>query len=354
MRRIIFFLGLVLLAALAFIAYRGQSWLVKFADRKAEEVLAAPVEFSDLSPRFQVGSVTFRRVKIFHPDRKAETIGEVKEVTVRLRSLSELFHRSKAVEVVLHHPRFVFATTRTGDWELAGRIPLILTGTAQARLAPFNVEKISVKEGEVEFRDGRVSQPPTVTRLSKVEAVLDRFRLPTLTEPLPVQFQARGLLQDSASFDVKGKGDFLSPKISFSADLKMNGLPLPFYAPYYEGTLPVHVRGGLALLSGHLQCQGDILHGPLHASVLGLVVDLKKNKAFEFAADDAVNSLKDKNGNVPMDFLVTGDLRRPRFVVLTDFEGAALGGVPKALKGTGHKISEGTKAGWRKVKGVFD
>jgi uncharacterized protein involved in outer membrane biogenesis len=353
MKKYFLIFGGVLAAALVFAGFKSQTWMSQFADQKARELLATPVAFSDLSLHLQEGSVILRRLNIYHPDRRTEKIGEVEEMTVRLRSLSELFRKSKEIQIVLKHPKFIFTTTRTGDWELANRIPLMRVGAGEARLTPFNIEKISVEEGDVEFQDGRVSQPPTVTRLTKVNAVLDHFRRPTPQEPFPVEFQAQGLLQNSAPMELKGEGDFLSPKISFSADLKVQGFSLPPYAPYYEAGLPVYVRQGVAAFSAQIQCQGEILHGPIHASVSGLKVELKKNKLFEFVADDAVNSLKDKNGNVPMDLLVTGNLRRPQFIVLTDFEAAAKKGVGEAFKGVGRDIKEGTKSGWRKFKGAF-
>jgi hypothetical protein len=133
------------------------------------------------------------------------------------------------------------------------------------------------------------------------------------------------------------------------AEIKVRGLVLPPLAPYYEGPLPARIISGSASFSTQATIEKDQLKVPVHAEVSGLKVELKKNKAFGFAADMAVDSMRNARGNVELDLMIAGDLRRPKFIVLTDLN-SPIGAV---LKQTGKEIKEGFKSGWRKFKSIF-
>jgi len=315
---------------------------VRWVQRKSEEVLQTQVDFSDLQIQMSTSSLTLRNVHIHHPDRKNEMIGEIPEITFHLESFSELFRKEKPIEVTLKHPKIIFTTLRSGDWELSDRFPLMRRDSGQKRLSPFNVDKVSVQDGELEFHDGRMG---TVIQLHKVQFSADHFQLPTAGNPLPITFDAQFNVGNAGSIVMKGQGDFLSPKTSFKATLKAQGLALPPYAAYYEAGLPVHVRSGTAYFETEVVCDQEKLHVPIHASVSGLKVDLKDHKTFEFVADDKVESMKNSKGMIETDLVVTGDLTRPKISFLTKFDASFSTG----MKAVGHKI----KSGFGKVKDFF-
>jgi len=336
----------LILTALASLFFWGEHRVEPYIRQKGEEVLKTHWEFSKMVLDPLGREVFLHDVKVYHPDRKNETIAQVDEVRIELKSLASLLHSYRPIEITLEHPKILFATTHNGDWELAGRIPLLQRGEGEKRLDPFDIETVAVQDGSVEFRDGRKG---VVIPLSKVEFKADHWRLPSKEEPLPVSFEASFKILNSAEAKVKGKGDFLSPQTSLSADLKVKGLPLPPFAPYYEQGLPARVVQGAASFSVQARCDGDRLHVPVHSEVSGLKIELKKNKAFGFMADSIVDQMKNSRGNVEIDLMISGDLRRPQFVVLTDLDPT----VGQGIKATGHEIKEGVKSGWKKFKGLF-
>ena len=341
--------GAVLFALLlggGLLAYRE---VLSFIQQKSWELLGTEMEFVDFQADFSPPGIHLRGVQIHHPDRKKEKISELNGLSFQLEDLS-----SKRIKIHLHQPRIVFITNREGDWELAGRIPLIRRGEKEGRLTPLDVEELEVSGGEVEFRDYRVSQPPVITRLQGIDFRLKGLRHATPENPHPSVFEAEFKTEEGARFEIKGKGSFLSPKTSFQADLKVQALPLPRYAAYYQGpTVPVHIQSGSASFAAVVLCEEDQLKAPVHAEIRGLQVELKKNKSFQFGAEMALDSLRNSRGNVEMDLMISGDLRRPRFAILTDFEAAFKKAIGDKFKGVGKSISEGTKSGFRKVKGIF-
>jgi hypothetical protein len=341
--------GVLLLSGYLFI----NRYLTPLILHLSEELLQTRVEFSSVQVNFLEGSVTLKGFNIYHPDRRDEKIAEAKNVTFRLQYFPMLTKNLKQLEIDLDHPKFIFATTRTGDWELSNRIPLLRKGAGELRLRPFDIESVSVDEGELEFRDGRISAPPMITKLTKIKVRVNHLALPSLQNTLPTFFGAEFLIQNSGKVEIEGKGDFLSPKTSFNSKVRVKGISLPSFAPYYEHGLPVHVLQGIAAFSSELTCTKDLLNGPTHSTISGLKVELKDKKIFGFAADIAVGSLKDQNGNVALDLLITGNLQNFRILLLTDVNKAVMKGMTGKVEQVGKNIGHGVKSGFQKLKSVF-
>lgn len=337
---------ILFLAALASLVYWGQQSLEPLIRQMGNRALQAPWEFTRLDLRPWEGEVLLHDVRIGHPDRKNEPIAQIDEMEIRLKSLLSLFEDARPVEIRLKHPRIVFATDPHGEWELAGRIPLLERGAKNDLLAPFDIESITVQDGEVEFRDGRKD---LVVPLSQVNFKAEHWQHPTENNPLPVEFEASFKIADAGEAKLKGRGDFLSRQTSLKADLAINGLSLPPYAPYYDHGLPAKVTHGLASFSTQARLERDQLHVPVHAEVSELEIALKKNKGMDFMSDSFVEEMKNSRGNVEIDLLISGNLRQPQFVVLTDLEPS----MGQGFKAAGREIKEGTQSGWRKFKGLF-
>jgi uncharacterized protein DUF748 len=330
-KKILLFLSILLTFTFIGGGLWGKGLVTRWAHQKAEELLKTRVDFSDLQIGLVSRSVTLKDVQIYHPDRKNEKIGEISKMVIHLESLHDLFHKSTPIEIQLDHLKLVFATTPSGDWELSDRLPLMRRGQGEARLTPFDVDKISVDDGELEFHDGRVG---TLIKLTKIQFHADHFQRPTPEDLLPIPFEAHFFVGNSGEIQMKGKGDFLSPKTSLKADLTVESLPLPPYAAYYERGLPVHVTNGLAYFTAKVECDQDILRIPIHASVSDLQVALKEHKSFGFVADYKLDSMKDENGRIGTDLRVSGDLRHPKIAFLTKFDVS----VGEGAKAFGHKI----------------
>lgn len=339
-------LVVLFLASLVSLFYWGRRSVEPYIRQMGDKALQTRWEFANMELNPLNGEVLLHGVKVYHPDRKNETIAQMDEMEIKLKSLSSLLEKIQPIEIKLKHPKILFATNRNGEWELAGRIPLIQRGREDKLLAPFDIENILVQDGEVEFRDGRKG---VVIPLSQVKFKAEQWQLPTKKNPLPVEFEASFKIANSTEARAKGHGDFLSRQTSLTADLEIKGLSLPPYAPYYDHGLPARVVSGLASFSTKARCENDQLHVPVHAEVSGLQIELRKNKGMGFMAESIVEEMKNSRGNVEIDLMISGDIRKPQFVVLSDLEPS----MGQGFKAAGREVKEGTKSGWRKFKGLF-
>jgi hypothetical protein len=357
-KKFLLFVVILIAAIILFIPFISRGFLTRMALQKAEELLQTHIELSSASLQLLQGSVVLRGLKIYHPDRKKEKIAEAGRVSLKLNYFPMIFGHLGELILEMDHPKLIYTTTRSGQWELSNRIPLLRKGKGEARLTPFNIERITINGGEVEYRDGRVTSPPTVTRLSDIDVRVRRVQLATKEDPLPAKFDAEFDIQKAGRFQMEGRGDFLSPKISFDSEVKLTSLPLPPFAPYYEPSLPVRIRRGTLAMSSKAKCEKDYLRAPAHATISGLEVEPKGTKIFGFTSDRVVQSLKDKEGNVELDILIAGNIRNPQFHLVGDLSGAFVKGLSQGLmkltaEEIGKGVKEGVESGLEKLKGLF-
>ncbi len=362
MRKKIFLIFLAVLGAcVLFVPILSRVFLTRYALREAEDLLQTHIEISSAELQILEAGVVIKGIKVYHPDRKDERLIEVDRADIRMRVLPIFVGDLAGVEFEMKHPKLIYTTTKSGEWELSRRIPLLMRGEGEKRL-PVNVDEIVIKDGEVEYRDGKVG---LTTKVSDVDLHVTHVRLPTKDEALPSKFKMHFKINRTADFEMKGRADFLSPKISFDSQAQLSGLPLPPFAPYYDNGLPVRITHGTVAMTSNAKCENDMLHAPAHVSIHGLQVEPKQAKLFGFASNLVVEGLKNKNGNLDLDTLISGNIRSPQFHVMTDLTSGFVKGlshglvtaVPSAigdtLKGAGTGVKEGAKSGLDKLKGLF-
>jgi uncharacterized protein DUF748 len=348
-------------AAVLFVPLMSRAFLTHLAEREAESLLQTHVRIASAELRLLQGEIVFQGIEVFHPDRKNEKIVEVGRADIRLKPLPLIFGDLAGLEFEMDQPRLVYATTKSGQWELSHRIPLLMRGTGEKRL-PVNIDEIAIKNGQVEYRDGKVGM---TTKIYDIDAHVSHVRLPTQKDPLPAKFKMSFDIAKGGSFKMTGRADFLSPKISFDSDASLSGLPLPPYAPYYDKDLPVRITRGGASMSTKAKCSNDYLNAPTHVVISNLSIEPKQAKIFGFASNTVMDALKDKKGQVELDMLISGDIRNPQFHVMTDLTGkfvealshGLVMAVPNAigdvLKGAGGDVKKGTGSALDKLKGLF-
>ena len=351
----------ILGAAVLFIPLLSRPFLTRYALHETEDLLQTRIEISSAEFQLLEGGIVLRGINIYHPSRKEEKIVEVGRAALRVKFFPLLYGELAGVTFEMDHPRLVYATTKTGDWEIADQIPLLRKGKGEKRL-PVNIDEIVMKDGEVEYRDGRVGM---TTKVTDIDLKVTHVRLPTEGNPLPARFKMSFEINRGADFKMEGRADFLSPKITFESEATLSGLPLPPYAPYYDHGLPVRITRGSLSVSSKAKCEKDYLKAPAHAVISGLQVEPKQAKIFGFASNTVVDALKNKNGNVEMDMMISGNIRNPQFHLMTDltagfmkeFSHGLVMAIPNqigdTMKGVGEGIKKGGSSGLGKIKGLF-
>lgn len=338
-------------ACVLFVPTISRAFLTRYALKTAEDVLQMKVKISSAELHLLSGSVRIKDMAVYHPTRKDEAFIEADSVSVGLKLLPVLIGNKPSIVVDIDSPKLLYITDRRGNWELKNEVPLFRRGKGERRL-PVNVDRIRVDDGFIEFRDGKVGK---TTELSDIDLDVKKVQLATEEDPLPAKFELSFEIDDSADVAMEGRADFLSPKISFDSDIKLKGLPLPPFAPYYDKrSMPVTITRGNMAMTSHAKCDKDYLRAPAHMTLSRLRVKPKRASIMGFAADGVVDSLKDKDGRLELDVMISGNIRSPNFHVTNSLSQAFSGNFAKGLvKGTPEKIGDAGRAAGSKLKELF-
>lgn len=341
-----FFASLIL-----FVPPISRAFLTHYALRMAEHVLQMEVSISSAELHLLSASLRVNGMAVHHPKRKDENFIEADRIDLAVKVLPMLIGRKPSLSVIIDSPKLTYITDRHGDWELRNQVPLFRRGKGEKRL-PLNVDRIIISDGSIEFRDGRVGK---TTKLTDIELDVRRVQLPTEDDPLPAKFSLSFEIDDSADVTMDGRADFLSPTISFDSDLRLAGLPLPPFAPYYDKrSMPVRIKRGSMAMTSHAKCKKDYLKAPAHLTLSGLHVEPKRSRIMGFAANRVVEGLKDKSGRLDLDVMISGNIRSPNFHITKSLSNAFAGSFAKGLvKDVPGKLEDVGKGVGSKIKGWF-
>jgi hypothetical protein len=353
-KKIIIIAVTVAAAFVLFVPTISRAFLTRYALMTAKDVLQMEVTISSAELHLLSGSVRINDMAIYHPTRKDETFIEVDRVDLGV-SIIPLFRGEKpSLKVDINSPELVYATDKQGNWELKEQVPLFRRGEGEKRL-PMNVDRITISDGHLEFRDGRVGK---TTELSDIDIDVKRVQLPTEGDPLPAKFDMSFKIDGSAKYHMKGQADFLSPKISFDSDISLAGLPLPPFAPYYDRRdMPIRITRGNMAMTSHAKCNKDYLSAPAHMTLSRLNVEPKKGSIKGFAADRVVDGIKSRDGRLELDVMISGNIRNPNFHVANVFSKAFAGGFAKGMAEVARdvpgKVGDVGRDVGSKIKGLF-
>lgn len=353
-QKIIIIAVTVAAAFVLFVPTISRAFLTHYALKTAEDVLQMEVTISSAELHLLSGSVRVNDLAIYHPTRTDEAFIEVDRVDLDVSVISLFFGEKPSLKVDINSPKLVYVTDKRGNWELKEQVPLFRRGKGEKRL-PLNVDRITISDGYLEFRDGKVGK---TTELSDIDADVKRVQLPTEGDPLPAKFDMSFKIDDSAKYHMKGRADFLSPKISFDSDITLAGLPMPPFAPYYDRRdMPVRITRGRMAMTSHAKCTKDYLRAPAHVTLTRLNVEPKKKSVRGLAADRVVEGIKSRDGRLELDVMISGNIFSPNFHVASAFSKAFAGGFAKGMaevaKDVPGKVGEVGKDVGSKIKGLF-
>lgn len=358
----------VFIVALVFIVlvvpFLSRGTLTQLALKKAGEVIGAPVEISHAELDLLRGGVTIHHLKIFNPLRRQEIFTAIDTLTLRLPLLPLLKGERGTLSISIRQPVIHYRTNASGNWELKNKLfPSQKKEEGKTEL-PFHLSSLTVDAGTIYYHDGNVGKTITLSPLNLKVKNLSSFWMET-------GIDQKGKLR------IEGNGNLLAEKISFEADMRLEGLPLVPYEPYYEDPkLPVKITAGNVSLSSKAGCEKNYLRAPVHASIHQLEVEPKRNILVGLAADRLLEEIKNKEGNLELDFLVEGNLYNPQFHITTNltkaFGKAVASTLIKEVPQTIEKVKElggevrstiesikqgdvqeGIESGVKKLKGIF-
>lgn len=348
---------------LLLVPFLSRGYLTQLALKKASEVIGAPVQISHAELDLLRGGIAIHHLKIFNPLRTQEIFTVVDKLSVRFPLIPLLKGEKGRLALSAQEPVVHYRTNSQGNWELKNKFFGSSKPAGKTEL-PFHLASLAVGNGTVYYHDGKVGKTTTLSSLGLKVKNLSTFWMETIID-------GQGKLR------IEGDGDFLAGKISFQINMTLKTLPLVPYEAYYEDPkLPVKIAAGSVSLTGKAKCEKNYLHAPVHAKIHQLEVEPKRNILVGEAADRLLEELKNKEGNLELDFLIEGNLYNPQFHITTNLAqafGKAVAStlikevpqliekakvLPEEVRSTIETIKQGDvqkgiETGVKKLKGIF-
>ena len=216
------------------------------------------------------------------------------------------------------------------------------TAATQATAAPLLlIERVLLRDAEVEFFDASVRTPPHRLRLAALQADVRDLKLPALDEPVAVTIE--GLLK-GPRHDGRLKIDGTLTPATHDAKLKadVQGVDLVALQPYLLKAVEGGVKRGRLDLKLDAAVQANRLKAPGTLTLTD--VELGGGGSFAGLPQKAVLGAMSRDGRIQVHFTLAGRLDDPNFSLNEDFAtrvtaaladklGVSVGGVVEGVGG---------------------
>ncbi|MCX5715435.1 MAG: DUF748 domain-containing protein, partial [Candidatus Omnitrophica bacterium] len=187
--------------------------------------------------------------------------------------------------------------------------------------------------------------------------------------PRKIDMEARLPASVNGNVKLSAKGDFISDKISFDADLTAEEISLPYFMPFYINTAPVIVNSGRADLRSIAKCRNNQLYAVQKVDIEDLEITVNEvnagdSKVFGLPIANVANFFVNTDGRLSFEFEITGTLSDPEFhigealkKVLINSIGEALlnrlSNIPGQILGTVQESGQIGQAGKEVLEDIF-
>lgn len=311
----------ILLAALsvALLLVLALSLLVLNANRVLKHEIARRLgrDVSIGSIDLQWGKVVLRQIRLMRGD---EPVIKADVVALRADFLGLLRGETRVSEIVIERPSVIIETDNKG------RVKPLLPEATDKRSdgesspktsTPFFFNTITVSGGSLTYRDGRIASPPHVTRLEEISLRISDLSLPFGDTWSEYAFEA--LVpgkQGVAMLSGKGRKKFKSGDTE--GKISLHDLDLTAVKPYYHKKGDAEVSKGTLDITMDLAVRSGMIRAPGSATIRNLEFRSGSGIRDTFMGVPrslVVDSLRDGNGEIALDFVLEGDLTSPRFTI---------------------------------------
>jgi hypothetical protein len=227
---------------------------------------------------------------------------------------------------------------------------------------PVTIKKIEVMNGSVDYLDRKTPATPVLTRIRNIEFVMEDVSMPfpdsfskyVLSASIPGN-QSTGIVKSNGRIKIKTK----------DMDVKANlrKLDITGFRPYFQKESPVIITKGFVDLDIDVKVVSEKLHAPGTVVLKELEFQSGPGMGGRFIGVPlalVVSLLKKSNNEIPVNFVLEGDLNNPKFdvkenlmerisVAMAGKLGLPIKGITEAVTGIGGK---GTKEVGSSVKEI--
>ncbi|MBP1747496.1 MAG: hypothetical protein H6Q52_35 [Deltaproteobacteria bacterium] len=234
----------------------------------------------------------------------------------------------------------------------------------EAPKTPVTFEKIVVSQGSVDYLDRKTPRVPVLTKVRDIKMQMEHLTVPFTNESTRYSFQAH-VPTGKSTASIKSEGTIKLASQDVESASHVRGLDITHFKPYYDKQAKsMHVKRGFMDLDVRAKIVSRKIHAPGHAVLKGLELETGSGFGDRFMGvpSSVVLSSMKKSGELPVDFVVSGDLNNPKFnitenfmtklsygmaeklgVSVTDIGGSIFGVGTEGTKRVGEGIGEGLK-----------
>lgn len=206
----------------------------------------------------------------------------------------QLLHGHVVAAVELDRPRLNLLLAPEGEKSASQtprEVPRI--GRRLERLAPFRLDRVEVRRGEILWIDAREKERPRL-RVHGIEATLENFATrPALAQHEPTVLAARGTVQRSGKMTVFATADPLAKSLTFAGEGKLEGLQVA------ELSRLIGAKSGVKPEKGELDVA--VAFKALDGRLGGGIRPVLKDAELKAARPGIGNALKALVGNAALD-----------------------------------------------------
>jgi hypothetical protein len=361
LKKIIFLAVLLALVGLIGVALVARK-LPDLAVRNLRQTLGRDVAIGSLKVRFPLRLEMNRLTVSENEPFKGETAFQVEQAVASVDAWELLTERKvRFTDVELIRPQLTFrkslgkvyhafrvrSTLPAGPVGAGSNAP----GTAAPGIPPLRFERVTIRDGRVQFMDYDADRKGFVITLLRLSAELEDLALPS--DGSRLRFDIEALLdqgRDTPAGRLKLKGHWRRESLEGETNLTLQGIHLPFFEPYYRTVTPSRISDGELDLVASAKSPHAILTAHSKWTLRRLAFDKTEagNELFGFDANLIQGILAGDDGILHLDLELNMDLRDRstpfREVLLQSLrrsiKATFLSNFDSAVKSTVEKITE--------------
>jgi len=177
---------------------------------------------------------------------------------------------------------------------------------------PISIGTIELINGVIEFYDASVKTPAHKLRIEQINAGIDKVNLPGLDGFSTINLTGvlKGVQQDG-KITISGTVEFASKELGIAARLR--GVDLIALQPYLIKASESGVKKGSLDLDLNASVQKGKLRAPGTLTLKNLELSSSSGMIMGMPRNAAVGAMKNRDGNIPVKFVLEGDINDPRF-----------------------------------------
>lgn len=235
-------------------------------------------------------------------------------------------------------------------------------GTDRAVTPPAIFKKIVVVNGSVDYLDRKSPEVPVMTRVRDINMEIRDLSVPFTNDPTRYTLKA-SVPASGGTASVKSEGTIKFASRDMESAAQVRGLDITHFKHYYHRRGSVDIKRGLIDIDVRAKVVSRRIHAPGRAVIRGLEFATGSGMGDRFMGvpiNLVAAFLKKSGDQLPVDFVIAGDLDNPKFNITENFVSRLSFGIAEKLglsvKDIGESVfgvgAEGTKKIGEGIQGI--